>query len=67
MFIHGKENNLFLPEGSDKTLKFLAFKNDAKLYERIVFANYAHMDCFIGRNASADIFPTITAALDRFN
>jgi cholesterol oxidase len=67
VFLHGAENHLFLPEGSDETLKLLSYKNDAKFYERIVFPNYAHMDCFIGRNASADVFPDIVAALDRFN
>jgi len=66
-FLHGAENNLFLPEGSLDTLRTLANANDAGLYQRIVFPNYAHMDCFIGKNASADVFPTIVAELDRFN
>jgi len=66
-FIHGIENNLFLPEGSEQTLRAVSAANDAGLYERITFANYAHMDCFIGKNASADIFPTIIDQLDRFN
>jgi cholesterol oxidase len=66
-FLHGAENHLFLPEGSLRTMQTLAHANDAKLYDRIQFANYAHMDCFIGRNAAADIFPSIVATLDRFN
>lgn len=66
-FIHGAENNLFLPEGSLDTLRTVSNANDAGLYQRIVFPNYAHMDCFIGKNASVDIFPTIVAELDRFN
>ncbi|HJZ78133.1 MAG TPA: alpha/beta fold hydrolase [Vicinamibacterales bacterium] len=66
-FLHGAENNLFLPEGSLKTLKTLAQANDALLYDRIEFPNYAHMDCYMGRDASRDIFPTIVSALDRHN
>src|SRR5262245_1017445 len=66
-FLHGTENNLFLPEGSLKTLKTLAQANDALLYDRIEFPNYAHMDCYMGRDASRDIFPTIVSALDRHN
>ena len=66
-FLHGAENNLFLPEGSAQTMKALAYANDAKLYHRIEFQNYAHMDCFIGKSASTDIFPTIVTELDRFN
>ncbi len=66
-FLHGAENNLFLPEGSLKTQQALAYANDALLYQRVVFPNYAHMDCFIGKSASTDIFPTIVSELGRFN
>jgi cholesterol oxidase len=66
-FLHGAENNLFLPEGSIKTLKTLAQANDALLYDRIEFPNYAHMDCYMGRDAAKDIFPTIVSVLDRHN
>src|SRR5262249_47960242 len=66
-FIHGAENNLFLPEGSEQTFKTVTTANDAGLYERILFPDYAHMDCFIGRNAAVDVFPTIVSQLDRFN
>jgi cholesterol oxidase len=66
-FLHGEENNLFLPSGSMKSLQKLASVNDAKLYQRIEFKNYAHMDCYMGRNAARDIFPTIVGELDRFN
>lgn len=66
-FVHGTENNLFLPSGSMKTLQKLASVNDAKLYQRVEFKNYAHMDCYMGRDAARDIFPTIVGELDRFN
>src|SRR4029077_3458598 len=66
-FLRGAENPLFLPEGSTKTLKTLAAANDALLYDRIEFPIYAHMDCYMGRDAARDIFPSIVAALDRHN
>ena len=66
-FLHGAQNNLFLPEGTLKTLQTLAQANDAGLYDRIVFPNYAHMDCFMGRDSATDIFPSIVSALDRHN
>ncbi|HKB13455.1 MAG TPA: hypothetical protein VKD69_22470 [Vicinamibacterales bacterium] len=66
-FLHGAENHLFLPEGSMKTMKTLAAANDALLYDRIEFPIYAHMDCFMGRDASRDVFPSIVSALDRHN
>jgi cholesterol oxidase len=50
-----------------RTLKTLAQANDATLYDRIEFPNYAHMDCYMGRDAARDIFPTIVSALDRHN
>jgi cholesterol oxidase len=66
-FVHGAENNLFLPENTTKALKALAAAGNAQLFQRIEFPNYAHMDCYIGRDAARDIFPTIVAELDRFN
>ncbi len=65
--VTGSENNLFLPEGTARTLQTLAQANDAKLYQRILFPNYAHMDLYIGRDSARDVFPTIVAELNRFN
>ena len=65
--VTGAENNLFLPEGTAKTLQTLAKANDAALYQRVVFPHYAHMDLYIGRDSARDVYPTIVAELDRFN
>jgi cholesterol oxidase len=62
-FLHGEENGLFLPEGSERSLKALAAANDASLYQRITIPVYAHMDCFIGRDAARDVFPLVANAL----
>jgi choline dehydrogenase-like flavoprotein len=66
-FIHGAKNRLFLPEGSKATFEFLKAKNGAEYYTRHVFDDYAHMDCFIGKNAARDVYPVVTAELDRHN
>jgi choline dehydrogenase-like flavoprotein len=66
-FLHGEKNRLFLPEGSARTFEYLREKNGPDYYTRHVFADYAHMDCFIGKNAARDVFPVVTAELDRHN
>jgi cholesterol oxidase len=66
-FLHGEHNRLFLPEGSELTYEHLRAKNGPDLYTRHVFKNYAHMDCFIGKDAAKHIYPTVTAELDRYN
>lgn len=65
--IHGADNNFFLPEGSETTYKVLCEKNGSDLYVRHLIPDYAHMDCFMGKNAAKDIFPTILAELEKFN
>jgi cholesterol oxidase len=64
-FIHGAENQLFLPSGSEKTYKLLCEKNGRSLYARYVIPGYAHLDCFIGEYAARDVFPLILEELER--
>ena len=66
-FIHGEHNRLFTPEGSQLTYDFLIEANGPDLYTRTVIPDYAHMDLFIGKDAARDVYPVITAELDRFN
>ncbi len=68
-FIHGKENHLFLPEGTLQTLHALGKGNTAHatLYQHILFPNYGHMDFFIGEHSADDVFPTLVAELDVHN
>ncbi|MEP6992237.1 MAG: hypothetical protein ABJA80_14995 [bacterium] len=66
-FLHGENNRLFLPEGSLRTMEYLSEKNGAQYYTRHVVKGYAHMDCFIGKNAARDVYPVVTAELDRHN
>lgn len=65
-FIAGALNQEFTPDTSLRTYDWLCKVNaDAKdLYSRQVFKDYAHMDCFIGKRASRDIFPSILKQLE---
>jgi cholesterol oxidase len=67
LLVHGERNTIFHPEGSLRTLRWLQENNDASLYDRVVIPEYAHLDCLIGRDASRDVFPSISTHLDRFN
>ena len=67
LLVQGAHNQIFHPEGSLRTLRWLQQANDPKLYERLVLPDYAHLDALIGRNAARDVFPLLSAHLDRFN
>lgn len=66
-FLHGERNRLFLPEGSALTLETLRSRNDPALYSRHVVRGYAHMDCFVGKDAARDVYPLVTDLLDQYN
>ena len=66
-FIHGADNAFFLPRGSEITYNLLREKNGKDLYTRHLIPGYAHMDCFIGKNSSRDVFPVILEELEKGN
>ena len=66
-FIHGENNRLFLPKGSEDTFRLLCNVNGPEYYVRHVIRDYAHMDCFIGQDADRDVFPVVRAELDKHN
>ncbi len=63
-FIHGAENETFLPESTEQTYELLREKNGADLYQRHVIPDYGHIDCIFGKNAAADVYPLIVRHLD---
>ncbi len=65
-FIQGARNTLFYPENTQKTFRHLCEKNGPDNYIHIQFPDYAHMDCFVGKTAVDDIFPTLYGELDKF-
>lgn len=66
-FLHGAENRFIMPSGSEKTFEALRKLNGPGQYVRHLIPGYAHMDCFIGKNAHRDVFPIVAAELDKYN
>lgn len=64
-FIHGAENQCFLPESTSTTYDLLCAKNGAGFYRRHVIDGYGHIDCIFGRDAALDVFPHILAHLEQ--
>src|SRR5262249_6347378 len=64
-FLVGDRNYMFFPATTDLTLRWLKEHNDPSLYTYKELPGYAHLDCFIGRDAAADVFPDIIEFLDR--
>jgi cholesterol oxidase len=64
-FIHGADNECFLPESTQITYDLLRLKNGAAFYDRHVIPGYGHIDCIFGKNAARDIFPIVLNALDQ--
>ncbi len=62
-FIAGERNQLILPETSARTYEWLCHHNGSEHYDRKVFAEYGHMDFFIGKNAARDIYPSLLEML----
>ena len=63
-FIHGAENECFLPESTEITLNDLSKANGSSLYKRHLIPGYGHIDCIFGKNAVEDVYPFILEHLD---
>jgi len=65
--IHGADNAFLQPKGSERTYQWLCDNNGSAFYTRHVVPTYSHLDCFIGKNAAADVFPLIESELAKGN
>jgi cholesterol oxidase len=63
-FIHGEQNECFLPESTKKTYDLLSEANGKNLYARHVIPGYGHIDCIYGKNAVVDVYPHILNHLE---
>jgi cholesterol oxidase len=63
-FIHGQENECFLPESTEMTFNQLRQLNGESLYSRSVIPRYGHIDCIFGRDAARDVYPKILKHLE---
>ncbi len=66
-FIHGQENECFLPKSTEITYDLLCQRNGKNLYARHVIPGYGHIDCIYGKNAVVHVFPFILEHLDATN
>lgn len=64
LFLHGEQNECFLPESTKITYNLLRQINDPSLYTRSVIPGYGHIDCIFGKNAATDIYPLILRHLE---
>lgn len=65
-FLHGSENDVYLPESTAITFDALCEKNGKEMYRRHVIPNYGHIDCLIGKNAAKDVYPLVLLHLEQF-
>lgn len=63
-FLHGAENQCFLPESTEITYNLLRQTNGDKLYSRHVIPGYGHIDCIYGKNAVNDVYPLMLSHLE---
>jgi cholesterol oxidase len=63
-FIHGAENQCYLPVSTELTYNALREANGTDLYSRHVIPGYGHIDCIYGKNAVADVYPYMLEHLE---
>jgi cholesterol oxidase len=63
-FLHGAENDCFLPASTAETHDALRRANPGVPYTRHVIPGYGHIDCIFGANASHDVYPLIRRHLE---
>jgi pimeloyl-ACP methyl ester carboxylesterase len=66
-FMTGEHNRMFVPRGLEATHHLLREANGPDLYSRHVIQDYAHLDCWLGKDAERDVFPVAVADLERHN
>ncbi len=64
-FVHGADNDCFLPQSTAITFDELRRANPGIPYARHVIPGYGHIDCVFGRDASHDVYPLIRGHLEQ--
>ncbi len=67
-FISGSRNQEMLPESTMRTWHWLTSNelSEESKFTREIFADYGHMDTFIGKNAWEEVFPRLIARLRKW-
>jgi pimeloyl-ACP methyl ester carboxylesterase len=66
-FITGEHNKMFVPKGLQRSYDTLRRAHGPGDYSHAVIPNYAHLDLWLGENASRDVWPTALAELEKHN
>jgi len=67
VLMQGGDNALFLPRGSEETMMWIRARHGPSSCARLLFPDYAHLDCFIGRHAARDVYPAVLREVEKFN
>jgi hypothetical protein len=59
LFIHGGENTVYTPESTEKDYDLLREKFGSEQYERDLFQERGHLDCWMGKTSFRDIYPAV--------
>lgn len=65
LFVHGGENECFLPKSTEQTFELLKRANPTTHYDRVVIPKYGHIDCIFGKDAVRDVYPHIVRHLEQ--
>jgi pimeloyl-ACP methyl ester carboxylesterase len=66
-FLTGEHNRMFVPRGLETTYELVREANGPDLYSHHVIEDYAHLDCWLGKDSDRDVFPIALAELERHN
>jgi choline dehydrogenase-like flavoprotein len=67
LFISGSENVVYKPQNTDKSYTVLTTKFGYGNYDRKVFDDYGHLDCWMGAEAAKDVYPYVLAHANKFS
>jgi cholesterol oxidase len=65
-FIHGAENQCFLPESTERAQEWLRQHFPEVAFERHVIPDYGHIDCIFGQQAHRDVYPLVLQHLEKY-
>lgn len=59
LFIHGGQNAVYSPESTMRSYDSLRDQLDSSHYERWVFEERGHLDCWMGKSSYMDVYPVV--------
>jgi hypothetical protein len=63
-FMSGSDNAVYTPESTDKSYTTLINQFGSEDYERKIFADRGHLDCWMGATAYLDVYPRVQKHLE---